>query len=297
MKFSLSVLLISILSYFAPEYFVWAKPYIIPLLIIIMLSMALTLTFTDFKRIVKQPKPILLGVLLQFIVMPLSAFLIGVGFGFDNDTILGMVLVGSVAGGTASNVMCFLSGGRIELSITMTAVSTLLSILVTPLLLELYMGSTLHIPVQGMIFGLLKIVFIPVIIGLVIRSLIDNKKSSVEFIEKSSTLISQVSIIIIIAIVVGLNQAKFGTINTSLYIAVILHNLIGLGLGYYLAMKLFSDKYIARTIAIEVAMQNSGLAVGLALKYFNGIVAIPSVLFSLIHNISGSIYAGYIKDK
>ena len=297
MKFSISVLIISLFAYFQPSYVLWAKPYIIPLLILIMLSMALTLTFKDFKRVVNQPKPILLGVILQFAIMPFTAFVIGNIFRFDNNTILGLVLVGSVAGGTASNVMCFLAGGRVELSITMTSISTLLSILITPLLLELYMGSAVNIPVQGMILGLIKIILAPVTIGLIIRAIIGNKEKFVKIINKASTLVSQVSIIVIIAIVVGLNESKFESIGIALYLAVILHNVIGLTLGYFTALKLFKDKYIARTVAIEVGMQNSGLAVGLALKYFNAFVAIPSVLFSVVHNISGSIYAGYIKNK
>ncbi len=297
MKFSISVLLVALFAYLQPSYVVWAKPYIIPLLILIMLSMALTLTFRDFKRVIVEPKPILLGIVLQFVLMPLTAFIIGNAFGFDNNTILGLVLVGSVAGGTASNVMCFLAGGRVELSITMTAVSTLLSILITPLLLELYMGSVVEIPTQSMIISLGKIILVPVIIGLVVRAIIGNKESSVAFINKSSTLISQIAIIMIIAIVVGLNEPKFATVEVTLYLAVISHNIIGLGLGYVTALIIFKDKYIARTVAIEVGMQNSGLAVGLALKYFNAFVAIPSVLFSVVHNISGSIFAGYMKNK
>ncbi len=179
----------------------------------------------------------------------------------------------------------------------MTAFSTLLSIVVTPFLLELYMGSSVDIPAKNMFVGLLKIVLVPVFIGTLVRTALRNNKSFVAIIHRYSHHISQVSIIAIITIVVALNAEKFSTVPVLLYISVILHNVIGMIVGYYVSIAFIKDRFIARTVAIEVGMQNSGLAVGLAIKYFNALVAIPAAVFSVIHNISGSLYAGFIKAK
>jgi BASS family bile acid:Na+ symporter len=265
------------------------KSWIIPLLIIIMFCMGITLKLDDFKRVFKRPKIIALTVMLQFLFMPLFAFLVSKLFNLSDELLVGMVLVGAVSGGTASNVIAFLAKADVALSITMTIVSTLLSIIITPYLTLLYVGQTVPVPALSMLLSILKIVFIPVVVGLIINHFFNK------YIEKRHdvfALLSIISIVFIIGIIIGLNESRISTIALSLMLAIACHNLLGLLSGYYFAKMFGYDKTVCKTVAIEVGMQNSGLAVVLAMKYFTALSALPGAIFSIWHNISGSILAG-----
>jgi len=287
--FPLWAILFSIFAFMQPSLVVDFKSWIIPLLILIMFCMGITLKIDDFKRVLKKPKIIALTVVLQFLFMPLFAFLISKILNLSDELLIGMILVGAVSGGTASNVMAFLAKADVALSIAMTITSTLLSIVITPYLTLLYVGETIPVPAFSMLLSILKIVLIPVVFGVIINHFFNK------YIEKKHdifALVSIVSIIFIIGIVVGLNESRLVTIGVSLLFAIALHNLLGFISGYYVA-KLFSyDKTICKTVAIEVGMQNSGLAVVLAMKYFSALSALPGAIFSIWHNIAGSILAG-----
>jgi bile acid:Na+ symporter, BASS family len=281
-------------SYYEPQAVVDFKSWIIPLLITIMFCMGITLTIDDFKRVFKRPKIIALTALLQFALMPLSAFIISRIFDFSEELLVGMILVGAVSGGTASNVVAYLAKADVALSISMTAVSTVLSIIVTPYLTLLYVGQSVPVPAGSMLLSIFKIVFVPVIAGLILNRLFHN------FIEKRNdwfALVSIIAIVFIIGIVVGLNQSKISGIALTLVSAIILHNLSGLLGGYFIAKLLKYDTKTCKTVAIEVGMQNSGLAVVLAMKYFGALSALPGAIFSIWHNISGSILAGFWSRK
>jgi BASS family bile acid:Na+ symporter len=272
-----------------PSLVVGFKSWIIPLLILIMFCMGITLKIDDFKRVLKRPKIIALTVVLQFLFMPLFAFLVSKLFNLSDELIVGMVLVGAVSGGTASNVIAFLAKADVALSITMTIVSTLLSIIITPYLTLFYVGQTVPVPAFSMLLSILKIVFIPVVIGLIINHFFNR------YIEKRHdifALLSIVSIVFIIGIIIGINESKISTIALSLMLAIACHNFLGLISGYYFAKMFGYDKTVCKTVAIEVGMQNSGLAVVLAMKYFTALSALPGAIFSIWHNISGSILAG-----
>lgn len=288
--FPLWAILASIFAYMQPSVVVDFKSWIIPLLVLIMFCMGVTLQIADFKRVVKRPKVIALTVILQFLLMPLAAFIISKIFNFSTDLTVGMILVGTVSGGTASNVMSYLAKADVALSITMTVVSTLLSIVVTPYLTLLYVGMTVPVPASSMLLSILKIVFLPVVAGVVVNYVLHK------YIEKRQdflALLSILAIVAIIAIVVGLNAAKISTVALTLFLGVMLHNLTGLVGGYYVAKLFGYDKKTCKTVSIEVGMQNSGLAVALAMKYFSALSALPGAIFSIWHNISGSIVAGY----
>jgi BASS family bile acid:Na+ symporter len=288
--FPLWAIVASIFAYMQPAMVVDFKSWIIPLLMLIMFCMGVTLKVEDFKRVAKKPKIIALTVLLQFLLMPLVAFSISKVFNFSTDLMVGMILVGAVSGGTASNVMAYLAKADVALSITMTVVSTLLSIVVTPYLTLLYVGMTVPVPASSMLISILKIVFVPVVIGVVINYFFHK------FIQKRQdilALLSIFSIVFIIAIVVGLNEPRISTVALSLFVGVALHNICGLIGGYYISKAFGYDKKTCKTVAIEVGMQNSGLAVALAMKYFTPLGALPGAIFSIWHNISGSILASY----
>jgi len=288
--FPIWAIALSVLAFLQPSLFIALKAYIVPLLTLIMLAMGLTLTAKDFAQVSKNRKAVTVGVILQFTVMPIVALAIALLLNFDANLTVGLVLVGAVAGGTSSNVMCFLAKGDVALSISMTAISTLLSVIFTPLLVELLAGKAIDIPVTGMIISLVKIVLIPVILGVVINTFLHKP---ITFIAPILPLISMTAIVVIIAIVVALNVDNLITVGPMVAIAVILHNSFGLLAGYFITKKLGFEERVCRTIAFEVGLQNSGLAAALAMKFFAPTAAIAGTIFSVWHNISGSLLAGY----
>lgn len=292
--FPLWAILVSVFAYFQPEAVIGFKSWIIPLLVFIMFCMGITLKVEDFKRVLKRPKIIVITTLLQFLLMPLAAFVISRLLNFSTELLVGMILVGAVSGGTASNVIAFLAKADVALSITMTVVSTLLSIVITPYLTLLYVGQTVPVPVFSMLLSTMKIVLLPVLLGLVLNHFFHKHIAKRE---ELFALLSIGSIIFIIAIVIGLNQERISSIAISMFVGIILHNLIGLSGGYYISKLLGYEHKVCKTVAIEVGMQNSGLAVALATKYFTPLSALPGAIFSIWHNISGSIIAGYWSKK
>lgn len=288
--FPLWAILLSALAFFQPDLFVGLKTQIVPLLMIIMLAMGLTLSPKDFKQVLKSRKAVAVGVLLQFLVMPIAAFAVAMVFGFDTELTVGMLLVGSVAGGTSSNVMCYLAKGDTALSISMTAISTLLGVVLTPFLVSLMIGTSVDVPVSSMLISLFKIVLLPVAAGVVINTLFSKVIRKAEV---ALPYISMFAIVLIIAIVVALSSSKLVEVGLVVAAAVILHNTIGLILGYWVTYLLGFDSRVCRTIAFEVGLQNSGLAAALAVKFFTPLSALPGTLFSVWHNISGSLLASY----
>ena len=288
--FPLWALLFSVIAYSMPSIFVPLKGNIASLLIAIMFFMGVTLRLEDFSRVLKQPKIIAITVALQFIIMPLMALFLSKILGFSTELLVGMILVGAVSGGTASNVITYLAKGDVALSITMTITSTLLSVVATPFLTLLYVGQSVPVPANDMLLSILKMVLAPVVMGVIINYFLHK---TIKRYEPYLATLSMIAIVFIIAIVVALNQGRIATIGIVTVIGIILHNLSGLASGYWVAKWLGYDHKICKTVAIEVGMQNSGLAVALAMKYFTPLSALPGAIFSVWHNISGALLAGY----
>lgn len=291
--FPLWALLLSGFALLMPELFRPLKSAIIFLLIVIMFGMGMTLTLRDFVRVWQQPGIIGLGVLLQFLIMPLAAWIISRGLQLETALLIGMVLVGASPGGTASNVICYLAGGNVALSVSLTLSSTLLATLFTPLLTWLYVGHEVPVPVVDMLLNVLKIIAVPVLLGVALNSMLRNRLQKIQIL---FPFISVIAIVIIIAIIAALNKERLLQVGGLLLVAVMLHNLSGLIGGYLISRQLKYDTITARTLAIEVGMQNSGLAVALALKYFptlGTLTALPGALFSIWHNLSGSVLAAW----
>ncbi len=277
-----------------PNYFIELKFLIVPLLMAILLFMGLTLSLDNFKRVLTHTQALLVGVALQFIVMPTSALIIATIMGFSTELTIGMLLVGSVAGGTASNLMCYLAKGDVALSITMTSLSTLLGVVLTPLLVTLLAGQDIEIPTSLLLISLLKIVLAPVVLGLVINTFFHKASMALS---PSYPYLSMLAIVIIIAIVVALSANKLAEIGGLVLTGVIIHNAIGLSLGYGVGHLLGFSQAIKRTLAYEVGLQNSGLASALAIQFFTPAAALPGTLFSIWHNISGSLLASYWRKE
>jgi len=288
--FPVWAVLLSSIAFFNADFFVELKMIIVPLLALVMLSMGMTLRWTDFKSVIKKPVVIAVAVSIQFLLMPLFAYVISLAFNLSLDVMTGMVLVGASAGGTASNVICYLAKGNVALSILMTVVSTLLSVVLMPALTFFYLNQVVPVPVEGMLKSIFMIVLLPVVLGTVINSYFSER---LKHIQPIFPLLSSFSIILIIAIIVGLNQANLTQMAIPVFLAVCCHNLLGLVVGYGIPKFLKYDVQTCRTICIEVAMQNSGLSVALAIKYFSDMAALPGALFSIWHNISGSFLAFY----
>ncbi|OHV07765.1 bile acid:sodium symporter family protein [Kushneria phosphatilytica] len=284
----------AVIAALMPALFNSAAGAIQPLLALIMFTMGLTLSRADFVGVLRSPRAIVIGVVLQYALMPAAAFLISMLLGLSPALTIGMVLVGATSGGTASNVMTWLAGGNVALSVSMTLVSTLLSIFMTPLLVWLWMGASIDVPVAGLLWSIAKLVILPIVAGCVVHHWLSE---SIRRVEPALATVAMAAIVIIIAIVVSLNADRLSSLGPLVALAVMLHNVSGLALGYGLARLLRLDRRDSRTVAIEVGMQNSGLAASLATQFFSPTAALPGALFSVWHNISGSLLAGYWKRR
>ncbi len=286
--FPLWALAASTVALVAPQPFVAASGAIAPLLGVVMLGMGLTLRPGDFGRVVQRPAAVGLGVALQYSLMPFVGWGLGHLLGLPAELAAGVVLVGSCPGGTASNVICYLARGDVALSITLTTLSTLVAVVATPALTWLYVGQRIDVPVLGMLRSIATIVVLPVVAGVTANRLLGRRLERVEHV---FPLLSVLAIVLIIAIVVALNRARLPALLGPVALAVALHNVLGLALGYGAARALHRSEAERRTLAIEVGMQNSGLGVALATVHLSATAALPGALFSIWHNLTGALVA------
>lgn len=286
--FAIWVILFAVLGFIYPDGFTWITSYITILLGVIMFGMGMTLSMNDFKEVVKQPKSVAIGVAAQFIIMPLLAYVLAVIFQLPAEVAVGVILVGCCPGGTASNVITYLSRGNTALSVAITAVSTLLAPLLTPSLVLLFASQWLPVSAGDLFLSIFQMVVIPITLGLIVKLIFKEKVAESV---KALPLVSVISIVAIVAAVVGASKDRIAETGLLIFSIVILHNLLGLMIGYFLAKLLRLNEPDQRAISIEVGMQNSGLGAALAAAHFNPIAAVPSAIFSVWHNISGPILA------
>ncbi len=294
--FALWVLVFAILAFFLPGGFKWIAAYIPWLLGIIMFGMGATLTFGDFKEVARRPLAVLVGVVAQFVVMPLVAYILAIVFRLPAEIAVGVILVGSCPGGTASNVMTYLARGNTALSVACTSISTLLAPVLTPIIFYVLASQWLEVSASAMFISVLKIVLLPIVLGLTIRAI---WKAKVIEAARILPLISVISIVMIVAAVVAGSRGKIIESGALIFVIVVLHNGIGYLLGFMLGKLIKLPYEDNKAIAIEVGMQNSGLGVALAAVHFaaSPITAVPSAIFSLLHNISGPALATYWASK
>lgn len=292
--FPLWALLLALAAYAHPELFAGHSGAIVPMLSLVMFFMGLTLTAGDFKRVVLSPRPVALGVVLQFLLMPMLAWILTRLLPLPEQVAVGLILVGCCSGGTASNVICYLARGNVALSISMTMVSTLIGVIATPLLVWMYVERSVEVDRLAMLWSVVKMVLLPVAVGVALNVLFARQ---IKAHEQLLAALSIITIALIIAIIVAINSSGLAAIGLVTLLAVVLHNGLGLLCAYVASRRLGCKLRDSRAIAIEVGMQNSGLAVALALKYFTPVAALPGALFSIWHNLAGSVLAGYWRNR
>ena len=294
--FALWVILFSAIAMWIPDAFVWLKAYIPWMLGIIMFGMGMTMTLADFKSVVQSPKAVLIGVVGQFLIMPLLAYALCQLLRLPAEIAIGVILVGCCPGGTASNVITYMAKGNTALSVACTSVSTLLAPLLTPAIFYLLASQWIEINAWSMLSSILQVVLFPIVLGLIVRSFLKEK------VEQSITwmpLISVVAIVAIVAAIIAGSKEQILSHGLLILVVVMLHNGLGYLLGYLLSHFTGLPYADRKTVAIEVGMQNSGLGVALAAVHFaaSPVTAVPSAIFSLWHNISGPILASYWASK
>ena len=288
------VLIIAALALFVPGTCLWIQTgWINYLLMIVMFGMGLTMKLSDFAVVFARPRDVIIGCLAQFIVMPLLAFSLGKVFGLSNELLVGVVLVGTCPGGTSSNVITYLSKGDTALSVGMTSINTLLAPFLFPALTYLYLRTTVSVDVKSMFVSIIQVVIIPIGLGLMINKLFGR------YTQKISDVLPTVSvtaICLIVAAVVSHNSGKILSTGLVIFAVVILHNLLGYLCGYLIGVLFKMDLPRKKAVAIEIGMQNSGLATTLAGSAFPNLAmaTVPGAIFSVWHNISGAILAGVL---
>jgi len=301
--FSLAILGCAAASFTFPSAFTeWGgvklTTLVIPAIQVIMFGMGTTLSLGDFLRVVKRPWAVAAGVFLQFLVMPTVGFLLAKSLGFSGELAAGCVLVGSVAGGTASNVIAFLAKADVALSVTMTCCSTLLSPFVTPLAMKVLAGCFVEIDAPKMMFEILKVVIVPMLAGGIVHRILRRQfDEHGAMCNKVLSVLSMTGICYTILALTAPSRDTFASAGFAIVVAAIAHNTIGYASGYWLTRLVGRFAHIgeaeARTVAIEVGMQNGGMAGALAVGALgSAVAALPANVFSIWMNFSGSIIAG-----
>ncbi len=290
--FPLWVLVASILALIRPALFTWfSGPLITIGLGVIMLSMGMTLGFEDFRRIGRERNRVLPGVLIQYTVMPAFGWSLGYLFDLPTPFAVGLVLVSCCPGGTASNVISYLAKADVALSVTMTALSTLLAALMTPALTELLAGSRIDVPAGGLLLSTVQVVILPVVGGALLKWRFPR---AIEVVLPVAPLVAVIAITLIVASIIGAGRNDILGAGPRLVLAVFSLHFFGFLVGYAAGKGLLGREIAARTVAIEVGMQNSGLGVVLARQNFaSPLVAIPSAISSVFHSLIGSLVAAW----
>ena len=260
------------------------------LLGIVMFGMGTTLDLKDFGLILKRPFDVFLGAIAQYFVMPFLAYVLATVFGLGPALTAGVVLVGTCPGGTSSNVITYMSKGDVALSVTMTMVSTVLSPILTPLITYWLIGQQIKFSPVGMFFSIIQIVIIPIALGLAVKKFLPKLAEAAE---DYLPAVSSIAISLIIAGVIAVSRNAILAASSIIILVVILHNCLGYALGFGIAHVAGLTWKKAVALSIEVGMQNSGLAVGLAKAHFASmpLAAAPGAVFSAWHNISGAMLA------
>lgn len=286
--FAVWVIIFAFLAYFSPDTFKFLAPYISILLGIVMFGMGLTLRAKDFSEVFIRPLDVLIGVLGQFVIMPLTAYGLCVILGLPDEIAVGVILVGCCPGGTASNVMTFLGKGDVPLSVTITSCTTVLAPLVTPALIYFFANQWVEVEPWAMFMSIVQIVVLPIVAGVIVNTLFGKYvREAVAVLP----LISVVAIVAIVCAVVAVSQKQISETGLLIFAVVVLHNGFGLLLGFFLGKVFKMSLPKRKALSIEVGMQNSGLGVALAMAHFSPLSAVPSAIFSVWHNISGPILA------
>ena len=283
-------------SMYYPQYFQRAGDFeftrlIVPLIQIIMFGMGTAMSLKDFAGVVKMPKGVFVGLACQFTIMPLVGLTLAWTFDFPAEIAAGIVLIGSVSGGVASNVMAYIAKANLALSITMTAIATLVAPLMTPLLMRLLANQFVPIDFVSMMVSVAKIVLVPIVLGLLFNKVMHGRA---KWLDRTMPLVSMAGIAVVLTIIVASGRDALLDIGLLLFLAAIMHNAIGYVLGYWGCRLIGLDEQSCRTISLEVGMQNGGLATGIAVEMGKvATVGLAPAIFGPWMNISGSALANW----
>lgn len=298
--FTISILIAVTISMLFPQYFIEIngfplKKLIIPLLQIIMFGMGTTMSWEDFLNVVKMPKAVIVGIICQFTIMPLVGFILANLFNFPSEIAAGIVLIGCSPSGLASNVMAYIAKANVALSITITSIATLLAPILTPLLMKLLAGQFIEVSFWNMMVDILNMIILPIILGLIINKVLGKH---IEILNRILPKISMAGIALIIVVITAAGRDSLLSIGGTLIVAVLLHNILGYVLGYWGGRLFGLNEQSCRTVAIEVGLQNAGLASGLALQMGKvATVGLAAALFGPIMNTTGSLLATWWGKK
>ncbi|MBK5273309.1 MAG: bile acid:sodium symporter family protein [Bacteroidia bacterium] len=267
---------------------------IIPAMQVIMFGMGTELSLKDFADVLRMPKAVLVGIVCHYTIMPLVGFTIASIFNFPSEIAAGIILVGSCPSGLASNVMCFLAKANLALSVTVTAVSTLVAPLFTPLLMKLLAGKFIEIHFLDMVLDITKIVIIPIVAGLVFHYIVRGK---FKWLDKAMPYFSMIGIGLVLVVITADKSEALKQIGLLLLLATAIHNLGGFFLGYWSARLMKFPEKDSRTIALEVGMQNAGLAAGLAKAMGVMLAGLAPAVFGVLMNLTGSVLANWWHNR
>lgn len=287
------------LAMYHPNYFQTIGDFkttslIIPAMQVIMFGMGTELSLKDFADVLKMPKAVLIGIVCHYTIMPLVGFAVAHLFNFPSEVAAGIILVGCCPSGLASNVMCFLAKANLALSVTVTAVSTLAAPLFTPLLMKLLAGQLIEVNFLEMVWHITEIVIIPIVAGLIFHYIVHGK---FKWLDKAMPYFSMIGIGIVLVVITADKSEALKQVGLLLLIATIIHNLGGFFLGYWSARLLKMPEKDSRTIALEVGMQNAGLAAGLAKAMGVMLAGLAPAVFGVVMNLSGSILANWWHNR
>ena len=288
------VLFFALAALICPQLFTWFSGNLITIgLGGIMLGMGLTLKLDDFTQVLKTPGWVVLGLLLQFTVMPLLGWWLAIIFELPTFFAVGLILVSCCPGGTASNVIAYLAKANLALSVCMTTFSTFAAIFFTPFLTSQLSGTYLEVSPWGLFYSTVQVVLAPISLGLILSKFLPKKTSKVIPLAPGFAVIL---IALIVGSIIGQGKEIILTSGLDLILSLLILHFVGFILGYWISYLLFKNNLVSRTISIEVGMQNSGLGVVLAQQNFvNPMTSIPAAISSLIHSIYGSIYVFIVK--
>ena len=296
LSYTLMILAVVSLAMYHPQYFKTVGDFklsalIIPLLQIIMFGMGTELSLKDFANVVRMPRGIIIGVVGHYVIMPLVGFGVAKIFNFPDEIAAGIILVGCCPSGLASNVMSYLARANLALSVSVTTISTILAPFLTPLLMRLLGGSFVEINFWGMVWDITKIVILPVAGGLAFHYLIHGK---FKWLDKAMPLLSMGGIAFILTIITAAGRDNLIKVGGLLIVATFIHNIAGYFFGYWSGRLFKFHERDCRTIALEVGMQNAGLASGLALAMGKLATAgLAPAIFGPVMNITGSTLASW----
>ncbi len=287
-------------SLYHPDYFTGIgsfsfKSLIVPLLQLIMFGVGTTMGYKDFESVIRTPKAVIIGIVCQFSIMPLVGFTIAHTFNFPPEIAAGVILIGCVPSGLASNVMSYIANANVALSITLTAMATLLAPVLTPFLMKMLAGQFVSVDFFSMMLDIMQIVILPICAGLIYNYFLGGRFA---WLDKSMPVLSMVSIAVIITIITAAGRNSLIEVGPLLVLAVLIHNITGFVLGYASCKLLGMDERSSRTIAIEVGLQNGGLASGLALQMGKvATVGLAPAIFGPLMNVTGSSLATWWRTK